>query len=77
MNSVLRMHQARHRGLSQRLIDLKRLYWNCRSFVEGKRQDHCPYEHLGLALPTYEFWSLLQMPPQELEQKVSSAEVAK
>lgn len=77
MNSVLRMHQARHRGLSQRLIDLKRLYWNCRSFVEGKRRDHCPYEHLAVPLPTYEFWSLLQMTPQELEQKVSTDEVAK
>jgi hypothetical protein len=76
MNSVLRMHQARHRGLSQRLIDLKRLYWNCRSFVEGKRRNHCPYEHLALALPTYEFWGLLQMTPQELEQKLSNAEVA-
>ena len=77
MNSVLRMHQARHRGLSQRLIDLKRLYWNCRTFAEGKREGHCPYEHLGLDLPTFDWWSLLQMDPAELEQKVSTVEVAK
>src|SRR5512143_1301798 len=28
MNSVIRMHQARHRSLTQPLLDLKRLYWN-------------------------------------------------
>jgi hypothetical protein len=42
MNSVVRMHQARHRNLSQELLDLKRLYWNCRTFREGKRRDRCP-----------------------------------
>ncbi len=77
MNSVLRMHQARHRGLSQDLIDLKRLYWNCRTFAEGKRKDHCPYEHLGLELPTYDWWELLQMDPEELQQEVSSTGVVK
>ncbi len=51
MNSVLRMHQARHRTVSQGLLDLKRLYWNCREFREGKRRRHCPYELLGLRLP--------------------------
>ena len=30
MNSVLRMHQSRHRTVTQGLLDLKRLYWNCR-----------------------------------------------
>jgi hypothetical protein len=75
MNSVLRMHQARHRGLSQRLIDLKRLYWNCRTFAEGKRRGHCPYKHLGLKLPTYDWWDLLQMPPEALEQNLSSVGV--
>ena len=77
MNSVLRMHQARHRGLSQGLIDLKRLYWNCRTFAEGKREGHCPYEHLGLDLPTYDYWSLLQLDPEDLEQKVSTSRVGK
>ena len=75
MNSVLRMHQARHRGLSQRLIDLKRLYWNCRTFAEGKRRGHCPYKHLGLKLPTYDWWDLLQMTPEALEQELSSVGV--
>jgi hypothetical protein len=62
MNSVLRMHQARHRTVSQGLPDLKRLYWNCREFREGKRRRHCPYELLGLKLPGYRFWDLLGMP---------------
>ncbi|CAN5804163.1 hypothetical protein BH23PLA1_BH23PLA1_18730 [soil metagenome] len=35
LNSILRMHQARHRGLSQELLDLKRLYWNCHPSVPG------------------------------------------
>jgi hypothetical protein len=60
MNSVLRMHQSRHRTLTQGLLDLKRLYWNCRVFQGGKRQGRCPYEHLGLKLPSYDFWGLLE-----------------
>jgi tetratricopeptide (TPR) repeat protein len=60
MNSVLRMHQSRHRTLNQDLLDLKRLYWNTRVFRGGKRQGRCPYEHLGLDLPRRDFWGLLQ-----------------
>jgi hypothetical protein len=62
MNSVLRMHQSRHRMVSQGQLDLKRLYWNCREFREGKRRRRCPYELLGLKLPSYRFWDLLDMP---------------
>jgi hypothetical protein len=76
VNSVIRMHQARHRNLSQELIDLKRLYWNCRSFVSGKRRGRCPYQHLQLKLPAYDPWNLLQMDPEELQQQVSSPGVA-
>ena len=61
MNSVLRMHQSRHRTLTQGMLDLKRLYWNCRMFRGGKRKGRCPYEHMGLKLPSYDFWSLLQV----------------
>jgi hypothetical protein len=42
------------------MLDLKRLYWNCRVFRGGKRKGKCPYEHLGLKLASYDFWSLLQ-----------------
>jgi hypothetical protein len=60
MNSVLRMHQSRHRTLTQGMLDLKRLYWNTRVFRGGKRKGHCPYEHLGLKRPNWGFWSLLE-----------------
>ena len=75
LNSVVRMHQARHRNLSQELLDLKRLYWNCREFVEGKRKGHCPYELLGLKLPSCDPWVLLQMDPAQLEKLLSSSEL--
>jgi hypothetical protein len=61
MNSVLRMHQSRHRTLTQGLLDLKRLYWNTRVFRGGKRKGCCPYEHLGLKQSSYNFWTLLQV----------------
>jgi hypothetical protein len=77
VNSVIRMHQGRHRNLTQDLLDLKRLYWNCRAFVSGKRRKHCPYEHLQLQLPTYDPWKLLEMDPAELKQQLSSSGVAK
>jgi hypothetical protein len=76
VNSVVRMHQARHRNLSQELLDLKRLYWNCRRFASGKRRKRCPYEHLGLRLPSYDAWALLQMDPEELAQQLSTQELA-
>jgi hypothetical protein len=76
MNSVIRMHQARHRTLSQPLLDLKRLYWNCRSFREGKRRHACPYQHLGLRLPTYDAWMLLQTAADDLTQELSTQQVA-
>lgn len=76
LNSVVRMHQARHRNLTQELVDLKRLYWNCRVFREGERRRHCPYEMLGLKLPTSDPWELLQMDPEELAQELSSQQLA-
>jgi hypothetical protein len=38
------------------MLDLKRLYWNCRPFRSGPRKDVCPYRALGLELPTDDFW---------------------
>ncbi len=67
LNSVLRMHQARHRTVTPELLDLKRLSWNCRVFREGKRRGRCPYEHLGLKLPRYRFWDLLGIPTPTAE----------
>lgn len=76
MNSVLRMHQGRHRTVTQPMLDLKRLYWNCRPFRSGKRQARCPYELLGLSLPTTDWWQLLHTPPADVTQELSSSGVA-
>jgi hypothetical protein len=72
LNSVVRMHQARHRTLTQGLLDLKRLYWNGGRFVGGRRRKRCPYQLLGLGLPSYDPWVLLQMDPKVLEQQLST-----
>jgi hypothetical protein len=74
MNSVWRLHQSRHRRLTQGLLDLKRLWWNVRAFRSGKRKGQCPYQRLGLRLPTYDLWELLQTDPEELAQQVSTRE---
>ena len=72
MNSVIRMHQARHRNLTQPLLDLKRLYWNTRTFREGKRKAASPYQLLGLKLPGLDFWRLLNANPASLAQQLST-----
>ena len=72
LNSVLRMQQARHRRMTQPMLDLERLYWNCRPFRSGPRKDACPYRALGLELPTYSFWELLRADPAQLAQQLST-----
>jgi len=76
MNSVLRMQQSRHRRMTQPMLDLKRLYWNCHRFRSGPRKNQCPYQALGVELPTYEFWKLLQCDPDELTQELSTSRIA-
>jgi hypothetical protein len=76
MNSVLRMQQARHRQMTQPMLDLKRLYWNCHPFRSGPRRKKCPYQALGVQLPTYDFWSLLQSEPADLTQELSTPAIA-
>jgi hypothetical protein len=72
MNSVLRMQQSRHKVMTQPMLDLKRLYWNSHEFRSGPRKKACPYQVLGLGLPTYDFWTLLQADPKELTQRLST-----
>jgi hypothetical protein len=71
MNSVLRMQQSSHKRMTQAMLDLKRLYWNCHRLKSGKRKDACPYKHLGLPLPSFDFWELLQVNPERLTQELS------
>jgi len=72
MNSVLRMRQSRHRRMTQPMLDLKRLYWNCRVFRSGPRKNTSPYQALGLPLPTFNFWELLQTDFDHLTQQLST-----
>lgn len=68
INSVLRMQQSRHRRLTQGLLDLKRLYWNCHEFRTGKRKGKSPYSHLGVPLPALSWWEMLPLSAEELRQ---------
>jgi len=72
INSVLRMQQGRHRKMTQGLLDLKRLYWNCRRLMTGRRRDRSPYEMLGVELPSMDFWSLLAGPVGRRAEELSS-----
>jgi len=73
MNSVLRMQQSRHKRMTPPMLDLKRLYWNSHPFRSGPRKKVCPYQALGLELPTFDFWELLHADPEELTQRLSTA----
>src|SRR3954447_18936132 len=75
VNSVARMQQARHRKMTQGLLDLKRLYWNLRRFRIGRRKDQTPYGLLGLVLPDLSFWEFLKLTPEELREQLSAQEV--
>jgi hypothetical protein len=76
VNSVARMQQARHRKMTQGLLDLKRLYWNLRRFRIGRRKHQTPYGLLDLKLPDLSFWEFLQLTPEELRNQLSAMNVA-
>jgi len=78
INSVLRMQQSRHRKMSQGLIDLKRLHWNCHTFRTGRRRKTTPYQRLGLDWPEgLRWWDMLKLTPEQLRDKLSTAKKAK
>lgn len=77
INSVLRMHQAGHRRMTQGLLDLKRLYWNCHTFGSGRRRQTTPYQRLGVPWPEgLRWWDLLKLAPEQLRDKLSTAIIA-
>jgi hypothetical protein len=76
VNSVARMQQARHRVMTQGLLDLKRLYWNLRRFRAGRRRDQAPYGLLGLDLPELSFGEFLKLTPEQLREILSAQEHA-
>ncbi len=76
VNSVARMQQARHRKMTQGLLDLKRLYWNLRRFRIGRRKGRTPYGMLGLRVPELSLGEVLKLTPEELRKELSGQEVA-
>ena len=77
VNSVVRMQQARHRKLSQGLLDLKRLYWNSHRFRSGRRRETTPYQRLGVPWPEgMRWWEVLRLTPEQLQDKLSTAKNA-
>jgi hypothetical protein len=75
LNSALRMQQARHRKMSQGLLDLKRLYWNSHTFRTGRRRGSSPYQRLGIPWPDgIRWWQLLKWSPEQLREKLSALE---
>jgi hypothetical protein len=77
VNSVLRMQQARHRKISQGLLDLKRLAWNCHVFRTGVRRGQSPYQRLGVPWPEgLRWWDVLKWSPEQLRNKLSTCKAA-
>lgn len=77
INSVLRMQQAQHRKMTQGLLDLKRLYWNCHTFRTGHRRGSTPYQRLGVKWPEgLHWWDVLKLTPEQLRDKLSTAQNA-
>ncbi len=77
VNSVLRMQQARHRRMSQSLLDLKRLYWNCHRFRTGRRRGQSPYERLRMPWPEgLRWWDVLKWSPEQLRARLSTVKMA-
>ena len=71
------MHQAGHRQMTQGLLDLKRLYWNCHTFDSGRRRGSTPYQRLGVPWPEgLCWWDVLKLTPEQLRDKLSTAEKA-
>src|SRR6266478_3027041 len=74
INSAVRMHQCRHRKMTQGLLDLKRLYWNCHTFRTGRRRGTTPYGRLGVPWPEgMRWWDVLKLTPEQLRDKLSTA----
>jgi hypothetical protein len=74
INSVLRMHQAQHRKVTQGMLNLKRLHWNCHTFRTGRRRNTTPYQRLGVPWPPgMRWWEVLKLTPEQLREKLSTA----
>jgi hypothetical protein len=70
------MQQARHREMSQTLLDLKRLYWNSHRFRCGRRRGSTPYARLGVPWPPgLGWWDVLKLTPEQLRDRLSALDM--
>jgi hypothetical protein len=77
INSVLRMHQAQHRKMTQGMLNLKRLYWNSHTFRTGRRRNTTPYQRLGVPWPPgMRWWDVLKLTPEQLRERLSTVKMA-
>ena len=68
---------GQHRKMTQGLLDLKRLYWNCHTFRTGRRRNTTPYQRLGVPWPAgLRWWDVLKLTPEQLREKLSTAKKA-
>src|SRR4051812_47200543 len=72
LNKELSVQQVRHKRMTQAMLDLRLMYWNCRRSGSGPRWGACPHEHPGLGLPTFEFLGWLVMDHARLTQEPST-----
>ena len=60
MNSVLRMHQSRHRTVTPGDAGPEAAVLELAGVPEGKRRGRAPTSTWGWSYPTYDFWALLK-----------------
>jgi len=73
VNSVVRMQQARHRVMTQGLLDLEA---GCTgtfiNFEEDAARIKRQYGLVGVRLPESSFWEFLEFTPEELRERLSA-----
>jgi hypothetical protein len=72
VNSVARIQQPRHGGMTRRRLDLERLYRNPRRSRTDDRNDRSAHGLLGMKLPELTFWEFLKQTAEQLRQGLSA-----
>ena len=76
MNSVIRMHQAASPHPHATVVGSQTAVLELSSVSRRQTSRQRPLQAPGLKLPTYDFWELLNMDPQDLTQILSTPKVA-
>jgi len=63
--------------MTQDMLNLKRLYWNCHTFRTGRRRNTTPYQRLGVPWPPgLRWWDVLKLTPEQLRERLSTVKMA-